>query len=66
MKQLQSSGTLKIERAEMKIRIQIPIKEAKKVKEKCHKLIKKVENEEYDSEFLEIVIKLVSSHSKVD
>jgi ribosome maturation protein SDO1 len=55
IKQLQSSGTLKIERAEMKVKISIPVKEAKRVKEKLVKLLKHKENEEYDTDFLEIV-----------
>ena len=36
IKLLQSSGTLPIERAEMKVRLDIPLKEAKKLKEKIH------------------------------
>lgn len=55
IKLLQSSGTLKIERAEMKVRIQIPVKEAKKLKEKVYKLIKTKYGEEFDTDFLEIV-----------
>ncbi len=55
IKLLQSSGTLPIERAEMKVRIEIPQKEAKKLKEKIHKLYKKLENEEFNSTSLEIV-----------
>jgi len=55
IKLLQSSGTLPIERAEMKIRLDVPIKEGKKIKEKLHKLIKKVETEEINSTSLEIV-----------
>ena len=56
IKLLQSSGTLPIERAEMKIRLDVPIKEGKKIKEKLHKLIKKVETEEINSTSLEIVL----------
>ena len=55
IKLLQSSGTLAIERAEMKVRLDIPMKEAKKLKEKLHKLIKKTESEEYTANSLEIV-----------
>ena len=55
IKLLQSSGTLPIERAEMKIRLDIPQKEAKKLKEKIHKLIKNLENEEFNATSLEIV-----------
>lgn len=57
IKLLQSGGTLPIERAEMKIRLDIPVKEAKKLKEKVHKLIKNIESEEFTSSSLEIVIK---------
>jgi ribosome maturation protein SDO1 len=55
IKLLQSSGTLPIERAEMKVRIDIPLKEAKKLKEKVHKLLKKIESEEFGDSSLEIV-----------
>ncbi len=55
IKQLQTSGTLKIGRAEMKIRIQIPVKDAKKLKEKVVKVLKTKYSEEFDSDFLEIV-----------
>ena len=55
IKLLQSSGTLPIERAVMKVRIEIPQKDAKKLKEKVHKLIKKVESEEFNETGLEIV-----------
>lgn len=55
IKLLQSSGTLPIERAEMKVRLEIPMKEAKKLKEKLHKLIKKFESEEFTASSLEIV-----------
>ena len=55
IKLLQSSGTLPIERAEMKVRLDIPLKEAKKLKEKIHKLIKKTESEEFTPTSLEIV-----------
>jgi ribosome maturation protein SDO1 len=55
IKQLQSSGTLKIQRAEMKIRIQIPAKDAKRIKEKVLKLVKKKLSEEFDSEYMEII-----------
>lgn len=52
---LQTSGTLPIERAEMRIRLEIPQKEAKKVREKVHKLVKKLESEEFGSDTLDIV-----------
>lgn len=55
IKLLQSSGTLPIERAEMRIRIEIPQKEAKKVREKVHKLMKKIETEEFTDSSLDIV-----------
>jgi ribosome maturation protein SDO1 len=55
IKLLQSSGTLAIERAEMKVRLDIPVKDAKKLKEKLHKLIKKTESEEFSASSLEIV-----------
>lgn len=53
---LQSSGTLPIERAEMRIRLEIPQKEAKKLREKVHKLTKKIESEEFTDTSLDIVI----------
>ena len=40
----------------MKIRIQIPVKEAKKLKEKVLKVLKTKYSEEFDTEYLEIVI----------
>jgi hypothetical protein len=46
---------LPIERAEMKVKIEIPQKEGKKIKEKIQKLFKKLESEEFDSSSLEIV-----------
>ena len=46
IKMLQASGSLPIERAEMKLRLDIPIKEGKKMKDKLYKLIKKIESEE--------------------
>jgi len=55
IKLLQTSGTLPIERAEMKVKIDIPLKDAKKMKEKVHKLIKSTESEEYGADNLEIV-----------
>ncbi|RNA43293.1 ribosome maturation SBDS [Brachionus plicatilis] len=55
VKLLQSSGTLPIERAQMKIRLDIPQKEAKKIKEKLIKVINKVESEEYNASSLEII-----------
>ena len=64
IKLLQSSGTLPIERAEMKIRLDVPIKEGKRIKEKLHKLIKKVETEEINSTSLEIVIHFFFFHLK--
>ena len=56
IRMLQSSGTLPIERAEMKIRMDIPVKEGKKSKEKILKLVKNVESEEFNSTSLELVI----------
>ena len=52
---LQSSGTLPIERAEMKVRVEIPQKDAKKLKEKIQKLFKKTESEDFGGSSLEIV-----------
>jgi ribosome maturation protein SDO1 len=55
VKLLQSSGTLPIERTQMKVKLDIPNKEAKKLKEKLHKLINKVESEDFNATSLEIV-----------
>ena len=55
IKNLQASGKLPIERAEMKLMLDIPAKEGKKIKEKLYKLIKKVESEEFSAISLEIV-----------
>ncbi len=55
IKLLQTSGTLPIGRAEMKIKLEVPQKEAKRLKEKIHKLIKSVESEEFNATSLEIV-----------
>lgn len=55
IKLLQSSGTLPIERAEMRIRLEIPQKEAKKLREKVHKLVKNLETEDFGDSTLDIV-----------
>lgn len=55
IKMLQASGALAIERAEMKLRLDIPVKEGKKMKDKLHKLIKQIDSEEFNSTSLEIV-----------
>jgi ribosome maturation protein SDO1 len=55
IKLLQTSGTLPIQRAEMKVRIDIPLKDAKRIKDKVHKLLNKAESEEYNTGSLEIV-----------
>jgi hypothetical protein len=52
---LQSSGALKIGRAEMKVRVQIPVKDAKKLKENVIRVLKTKYSEEFDAEYLEIV-----------
>jgi hypothetical protein len=39
----------------MKIKLEIPQKEAKRLKEKIHKLIKSVDSEEFNATSLEIV-----------
>jgi len=54
IKLLQSSGTLPIEKAEMKVSIEIPLKDAKRIKEKVHKLLKKCDSEEFDANGLQI------------
>jgi len=56
IKLLQSTGNLPIERAEMKIRLDIPIKEGKKMKDKIKQLAKSIESEEYNSSSLEMVL----------
>ncbi len=56
IKLLQSSAILPIERADMKIKLDIPQKEAKKLKEKLLKSVKHLESEEFNSTSLEIVI----------
>jgi ribosome maturation protein SDO1 len=55
IKLLQTSGNFPIGRAEMKIKLEIPQKEAKRLKEKIHKLIKSVDSEEFNATSLEIV-----------
>lgn len=52
---LQTSGKLPIGRAEMRIRVEIPQKEAKRLREKVHKLLKNLENEEFGDTSLDIV-----------
>ena len=59
IKLLQTSGKFPKGRAEMKIKLEIPQKEAKRLKEKIHKLIKSVESEEFNSTTLEIVRKIL-------
>lgn len=53
---LQTSGKLPIERAEMRIRVEIPQKEAKRLRESVHKLLKNLETEEFNDTSLDIVI----------
>jgi len=55
IKLLQNTGTIPIQRAEMKVRVEIPIKEAKKLKDKVHKLVKHLDSEDYNTDTLEIV-----------
>jgi len=55
IKLLQTSGTLPIERAVMKVRIEIPQKDAKRLREKIHKLFKETESEEFNAASLEIL-----------
>lgn len=55
IKQLKEKGTIEIARAQMKLRIFIPAREAKKVKEKVKKLATKVEEEHFDGD-LEMVV----------
>lgn len=57
---LQTSGALPIERAEMRIRLEVPQKEAKKLREKIHKLIKKIESEDFGDTTLDIVCRLMT------
>jgi len=54
IKLLQSNANMPIERAVMKVRIELPQKEAKKSKEKIAKYFKNVESDEFTGESLEI------------
>lgn len=56
IKLLQGSGKLPIERAEMKIRLDIPVKEGKKLKDKIKLLAGSIESEEFNSTSLEMVL----------
>lgn len=53
---LQSSKTLPIERARMRIRVSMPAKEGKKLKEKIVPHVEKVEEEDWDEEWELIAI----------
>lgn len=55
IKQLKETETIQIQRAMMRVRITIPAKDGKKVKDKVRKLASKVEHEDF-SEDLEMVI----------
>ncbi|KAL5016572.1 hypothetical protein ScPMuIL_006161 [Solemya velum] len=55
IKQLKESETIQIERAQMRLRITIPAKDGKKLREKIRKISTKVEKEEFDDD-LEMVI----------
>lgn len=48
MRQLQEKNVLEIERVKLRIRITSPNKDGKKLKEKVHPLVEKVESEEWD------------------
>ena len=54
IKQLRETNTMSIQKAEMRIRVTIPAREAKKVKEKIRKLAARVEEEDFSSD-LEMV-----------
>lgn len=62
IKLLQSSDTLPIERAKMRVRITMPNKEGKKLKEKVLPLIEKVEEDEWTEDW-ELVSMLSPSDS---
>jgi ribosome maturation protein SDO1 len=59
IKQLQASGKLPIERAEIKMKLSFPVKgekEGKKIKDKLSKITKRIDSEEYwNADTLEIV-----------
>ena len=54
IKKLKETETMPIDRAQMRLRITLPIKEGKKVKSKLKSLIKTMEREEFGEE-LEMV-----------
>lgn len=55
IKKLMESDVIQIQRAQMRLRLSIPGREAKKVKEKIKKMASTVENEEFDGD-LEMII----------
>jgi len=55
IRQLKESASLKIDRAQMRLRIEVPAKDGKRVKERIEKLASKVEEEDFSSETLEMV-----------
>lgn len=55
IRQLKESDAIKIQRAQMRLRVRIPGKEAKKLKDKIKKLSMKLEHEDFDDE-LEMII----------
>jgi ribosome maturation protein SDO1 len=56
IKKLKESETIQIERAQMRLKVTLPVKEAKKLKEKIKKLATSVEKEEYSDDFEMIVL----------
>lgn len=55
IRMFKESGTIKIDRAQMRLRIEAPSKEGKSIKEKISKLASKVEEEEFSSDSYEVI-----------
>ena len=63
---LQEKKTMPIERAKMRVRITMPNKDGKKMKEKFTALVDDVEDEDWNQELVEISSLLTDSCNRVD
>ena len=55
IRKLKETETIQIDRAQMRLRITLPAREAKKIKQKIVPLVKTVEKDEFTADELEMV-----------
>ncbi|CAF1000815.1 unnamed protein product [Didymodactylos carnosus] len=55
IRQLKQSENIKIQQAQMKVQLTLPAKDAKRVKEKVHKLTTNIENEEFMGDSMQMI-----------